>query len=659
MKKDVQFTDFSFMPKSQALFSVDMTQDLEYNSAPYKEINQARETFQRAAKTKGAKPEGRKTRDEKAFISKLNFILSHQDFTRFENSEDVLISLLTDSSTLFSRQYQAYEMNHQFFRGLRSEHGKTLEKELQYCRDYALRNVREGDQKKRYEHILSKLEVKSALEGWKLSKLESRLMSMVAMRQTAKGNPLFEIKRTDVDEAFMDALRNHRLDQLFYIWWKNLVYSMLPEQLCSTLEEWCPDIRFTPDEKESFPPVLQDYFYCMKRLPAEKRAAGHYVPSYTQADSNCCKEYLNKKHRLGEAVRRHKTWKPDDPEQLFNKGLRYHYIKDKETVCSKQISRALTEFLGKPCGNDEALECMVKRAERTKNIDTDLFPFHYLMVAVTDQDRLSSTPDTLGSGRILATCNSPYKSKFFKPEKEQKIKRIRLLHEVNIACKLSPEARSKNWNLFLRVHGTRIESKEEYDLWKDIIYPEGSDEAKENIPVMELTLLCLDCLETCLPNQMETLYCYHSGSPLHQGYFLKFIEQNSNVLDACVKRVKQKDWAKYKRKYLREWGKLECDPDAIWALCSERADLIRWGGISKGLNEKLMDFCSAAYSAIGRKSMLPERIEESVQELKSLLVETAFRTILKQEAVAVLAEQAEKLLNGDGYKISITNLEWL
>lgn len=677
MKKDVQFSGFKLMPRRLDSSAEGAMQDLK-NISDIEEINRARADFQFSAKTRGAKPEGRKTRDEKPFISKSKFVLSHRDFTCFEDPEDVLLSLLADSSTLFSRQYQAYEMNHPFFRDLRSEHGKTKKEELQCSKDYALRNIQEYTQRERYESILSKLEEKAALEGRKVLGLEYRLM-----RQIAKSNRIIIIRFSNdsdlksANEAFKAALYDHRFDELFYEHWKHWVYTMLPEPLCSVLERWFPDIQFGPEEKASFSIILEDYFSRLARIPVEKNEVGHFIPFYTQNDSIRCKEYLEKKLRLEEAVRRHKAWKPEDPKQLFKEGYTYRYKKDKTAVCSKQIGHALTKFLGKPCEADEALECMVKRAERTQNIDTDLFPFHYLMVAVTDQVRLTSIPETVGSGRILTTCTSPYKLEHLKSE--QRIKRIRLLHELNIACGLNREARSKNWNLFLRVHGTRIESRKEFDLWKDIIYPESGEEAEENIPVIELTLLCLDCLETCLSNQMETLYCYHNGSPLHQGRFLEFIEQNPDILKACVKRVAQKDWDKYKQKYLREWGKLECDPDVIRTLCSERADLIRWGGISAGLNEKLKDFCSIVHAATIEEletdmksennihelkkisqqlKIITQRIEGNIQELKLLLVEAAFRTILKQEAICILAGQAEKLLSEDGYKIYVTDLEW-
>ena len=48
-----------------------------------------------------------------------------------------------------------------------------------------------------------------------------------------------------------------------------------------------------------------------------------------------------------------------------------------------------------------------------------------------------------------------------------------------------------------------------------------------------------------------------------------------------------------------------------------------------------------------------------MQELKSLLVEAAFRNLLNTEAADVLAEQAENLLNRDGsFHLFFMNLTW-
>ena len=153
------------------------------------------------------------------------------------------------------------------------------------------------------------------------------------------------------------------------------------------------------------------------------------------------------------------------------------------------------------------------------------------------------------------------------------------LHQLTAACGLDKKGRSKNWDLFLNVHGTRIESDEEYRCWKDIIYPGGNKEAQEDIPAIDLTLMCLDCLRNCLPNKLEFLYCYRSHSIMHLGGFAKFIKQYPKILTSCVERIVQKGWSEYKKEYLKEWVKLDFDQKVIQSLCAQGAATIRWGTI--------------------------------------------------------------------------------
>ncbi len=281
------------------------------------------------------------------------------------------------------------------------------------------------------------------------------------------------------------------------------------------------------------------------------------------------------------------------------------------------------------------------------------------MVVVAEEKRVSSAPEYLSGNKILSVCNSA--NQLMKENPKEKVRRISFLHELNAACNLSMEDRAKNWNLFLNVHGTQIQSKEEYELWWKIIYGEqASGKAKEDIPVMELTLLCLDCLKECLPDSLETLYSYRPASFLHQGGFSKFLEQYPNVLKECVERIQQKDWTKYRRRYLQEWARLECDQEAIRALCNVRAALIRWGSISKGLNREFEAFCRSGYTKKKLETVTDKTIMENVQELKSLLVETSFRRILNREAAVVLAKQAEKWMNkASDYKIFLADVSWL
>ena len=82
---------------------------------------------------------------------------------------------------------------------------------------------------------------------------------------------------------------------------------------------------------------------------------------------------------------------------------------------------------------------------------------------------------------------------------------------------------------------------------------------------------------------------------MHLGGFARFIKQNPKMLDFCAERIVRKDWSEYKRKYLKEWVRLDFDQKIVQSLCAQRAAAIRWGTISKDWDNELRKFCEDEY----------------------------------------------------------------
>jgi len=234
------------MPVGKSFSTEETTRDLTEETIDSSQIEQARSAFQISAKKKGTKLEKRTSREEKPFISKVNFILSHQDFMYFSDPDDVLLSLLADCATLFSRSYQAYATGHEYYRALRLQHGKTENDELQCCRDYALRNVKESEQRKRYESILCKLEEKAARKRRQVTALEQAMILQIPFQL-----PLKNMQRDDA-ENFKAFLASPGGQFLFYNLQEESIYAFMPDRLCAVLHEWFPDIQLEPEEMSDF-----------------------------------------------------------------------------------------------------------------------------------------------------------------------------------------------------------------------------------------------------------------------------------------------------------------------------------------------------------------------------------------------------------------------
>lgn len=663
---DVQFSEknhLKLIPEGAGFAAEDEMCELD-SGATIRKINQIRSDFKASAKRRGAKLEGRRSRDEKQFISKANFILTHRSFTAFDDPEDVLLSLLADTSTLFSRSYQIYTANHEFYRGLRSQHGKTPADELRCCRSRALQTVKSPEQRRRYELILRRLEEKAAHEGRQVTELEPILVFQTGPFPGSISLPAVEAEDAEGVKRFLASPAGH---SLLYNQHKAFIYGCAPDRLCGILHEWFPDIELKPAEEPSFAlDVLWTYFAQARSIPAEKQAAGHYADSHRKIDKIHCKEYQNQKNSLKDVIQRYKKCSAADYEHIFEPDRIYEVYKTDhhlgkhpgnrtwfESICNatKEFLKSEENIAG---GVENIIDCIGQ-----SGVDALEFPFHYLMVIAAGKSALFRGARTLNGTKVMSFCSAPYDSKL--PEYEQRIRRISCLHQLNMVCELDREARSENWNLFLTVHGTKIESKAELEMWQEILYGKASENTKkepiEDIPAIELTLLCLECLQNCLSEEIETLYCYTNGSFMHQGGFAEFLKRHPQALNVCVERVQRKDVSADIQKYQAEWAKLDYDSAAIQKLCRKRAERIRWGN---DFNQELEDFCRPFYQSEENTTKEPEQLEQrvsrSVQELKTLLVEAAFRKVLNHNAAKSLAAQAEKLLSREPYQIELTDL---
>jgi len=209
----------TLLPRGQG-FSNEPGSQEEACEAGSNQINQAKTAFKKSAKLRGAQLEGRKTRDEKPFISKFCFILQHQHFTCFSDSRDVILSLLSDTSTLFSRGYQAYQINRELFREMRLAIGKTVEDEMRYCRNKALGCwIANDEQRERYDFLLQKIEErvrgewKNKKRRWSLAVFEEELLQQMVDRRDIKNELKSGRKHLSFRRVFDPAVCDYLLER--------------------------------------------------------------------------------------------------------------------------------------------------------------------------------------------------------------------------------------------------------------------------------------------------------------------------------------------------------------------------------------------------------------------------------------------------------------
>ena len=699
MKRGVHFIQenpefgISLIPISRGFISEEEMEVLS-DSAECAKIEIVRKQFKRRVLEKKAGIGERKSRDERPFVNKTQFILSRK---QEPYGDSLLLDLLADKTTLFSRSYQVYATDHPVYLELRRQQGDTADTQLQHCLNEALVKV-PSERKEHYEKLLRDIAEKAAQEQKSLLEIEQAMMDE-AVGPSVSDRVLEEFIRQAEENLKADDVLNE-LNELFPDWeltqqeteylcrsWLKMVgehgafqkyrevYTYdTPEGITKAenyLRNGFSELELQPEEAQTFiSNVLRSFFCCVKSLSLEKEAAGHHTAHYFVYDRKACKAYLERKERLQKVLEQYQDWKKQDEMSAFQSlpsllvDSAYCFAEEqKKSVPVGEIIKATKDYLLNTRGGAEhvseslANTVVIETISSSGNTIAE-FPILYLMVCVAGTSQLFSTPRVLTTQAFLDVLKSPY---YQKPARwRQRIHRIDVLHKLHELCGLDRNQRSVSWQCFLQIHGSVIESAEEADLWRMIIYGGAKkidfDNPEEDIPPIELSLLCSDCLQTCLPIQPERLYGYQGGSVLDMGGVALFLWKYADVLPACVQRIKQRPerWKNIQKQYLKQWSMVPCNLLEIKEQCRQGSALIRWGTIPNASQEELRGFCQSLHKG----DVDEKRIASDTEELKMLLTEAALRVVVNEQARQVLADIIEEVWSKDSdFKFRVSFLK--
>lgn len=624
------------------------------------DIGRVRRTFQRTVKRKSDQPdvnqslkkEGKQNKEnieyhleriEGQFICKPAFILKQKSRI---STTDILIYFLADVATLFSRDYQVYKTNRTFSYARRNQHGETLEKQRQCCRDFALQGLPEP-LKQAGDKVLIKMEETSS----------------TIRNEQSRVSKTKQISSAPNSEHVADGII---LPRKLY---RDLYLNKKPKDKTKILKKWFSHINLNEIGAQILlKKVLLRYFIKAHQIEADKKWAYNYSPTYRKMDNTAYIQYVRRSAHLKKTLERHKAWTARNFEFPFRKnsldtnpdiGMEVPY-ESKATEFTESVYRATARYFYNPnsAGKNISKRYVAEVIDwlQTEKDNAAIFPFQYMMVCIAGTRRLFTTATILPVKKILEFCRNPYgksssgkenKSKLLKIESER-VRRLRLLKELIEACNLNATERAKNWNLFLTVHGSTISSPDERELWRRILYRKkpNIDSPLEDIPPIELSFVVEEYLPQCLPIQPELLYCY-DGEILANGNFIRFLKEYPNVLEACMERVKRNpqiisDSSGPKNlleEYLKWWNSLSINYSEVRKSFEEAIKSFRWGTIPNASNGELTKHLQSA------RKMTGEALERNIRQFKSLLVECAVRRILAERAAEILLERAKVLFN--------------
>lgn len=410
--------------------------------------------------------------------------------------------------------------------------------------------------------------------------------------------------------------------------------------------------------------ALERYLFRCKDISTVKKEKGHYRHTYRKNDEINYRSYAKRKEILSNVVGRYKSWHEEDLDDVFF-GLsefsvdssisRLGKVENQDnifTLC--ELTRAYLENAGYNVQkfSNEYAQCVIRslygtgRNRLSHGDKVKTFPFRYMMICIAGTSKLFSSERTITGEDISAIIRKPYLAK--PSDKEQRIQRVRFLNELNRICCPDREDRSKNWKYFLQVHGTAIQSQQELNLWKEILYGDNAnytEEAHEDIPPIELALLCIEFLSSCLPVQYQCLYCYAGGRYTHAGGFVKFLREHPDGLQCCIQRIKasNKKWGNPVTEYMKYWAGAVYDAKKIQHLCEKISGMIRWKSVPGSSEGELQNFCREAHL---HDSDAEEAIAAETANIRVLLVEAAFRHILAENAENLLRKHIIEVFGG-------------
>lgn len=606
MNENVHNQEIRLIPVGGGFLPEEETAVLSEESAR-REIDLARKEFKRKVlgKTEGATE--RRTRDEQPFVNKVRFILRREHEACWEH---LLPDLLADESTLFSRGYQIYATDHRVYLEIRRQQGNTAESWLRRCLDKSLSDV-PYKQKERYEKLLRRVVEKAKQENKPLLKVEREMLDATSKEQTVN--------------------------------W---------------LKGWIPDFEPREDEVLFLDHVLRAFFGSVRNLRLEKEAAGHYSAQYQVRDKRAFLAYRKRKECLEKALKQYREWRVQG--ELVNVSRLPNPIVDLMGTSGKKmqphlpeekIAEATREYLTYTRGGAEHFDIelakeVVRQTAAAVGGKVACFPMLYLMVCVAGSSQLFATTRRVEQKMVLTAFKAPY---YQKPAMwQQRILRIKFLYKLHELCSLDRKQRAASWESFLGIHGSEICSSEESALWRKVIWggKQMLDDPVEDIPFIRLSLLCTDCLQSCLLLRPEQLFGYRSVSPLRRSGFAQFLREYPDALPAIVEKVSRqpKRWGDVQEQYLKLWSAIPCNLEEICELLRQGCGMIRWGLIPNASQEELSRFCQSLHKD---NKADEKQIASDVEELKMLLTEMALRTVLTDRARQVLADKIEEAWSKD------------
>lgn len=655
MQKETQFLDdpfsdsdnISLTPWGRGFFQEDQEDGLT-DADKIDEITSARKAFWNAC----GYTSQRSSDIRPHFLCKANFIFKNRQCTM---SKDVICHLLSDSKTLFSRSYQVYTSSHPYYRSFRNDTGKTPQEQHESCVTYAMTQC--PQQNDIYSSLLNRLFTYASNCKCHVFTLQDKLLTHFLPDDTdGFFNKVIAPGLQELSDETSDILCKHmilsyldaasscpetkRATCLKYL----SFFALGGETILHQLKEWIPDTSLSCEDASTFIcNCLRHYCEQEYSIISAQKISGHFKDKYRIADYSVYQDYQENLNRLSGYL---SSLESTSTNLAANLSDLYIFSQEPSqathTILSQIDINALSvgfqkylRTIGVTANNlfvEGAANQILLHCHR-HNI-ADCFPFYCMLLFIIGKSILFSERSnrclTFNNSEEICKCLRRIQTQSSSSQKHR-CAQIKFLYDICCSCQNLKISREECWNLFFKFCGFKPLSNAEKNLYIKI-------SAESDIPIIKLQLEVDKRLHLCLPICEETQYCYIPGSLLHLGKYAVFLKKHPDALNICINKIyrHKKTWEKHIKSYFKEWSSATFSIHSVNLICEEIAAHQKWKNVP-GFSTSELESLFGIKPSHSDFNLL-------VKELKRLLVESAIRRILNDNARDILTNLVYKSL---------------
>lgn len=555
-------------------------------------INDARTAFAAAC----GLPHSRPNEVYRVLGHKVAFINSYA-----ENITDMKIvdTLLADRSSLFSSGYEDDRVNRSHLDKLLEQYGGSTQEAYAVCVERAWDKYCSA---KKQEQI-------DKLEQMVRPMYESTLKALAEYaRATRNGMQYYARELHNANENAPDGQE--------------------AQALTAQIKQWVPDAVLTENRAVDF---YVRYFSAFMSAYREHRRLEKdhkkFEGRYMKCNAEALEQYLDRRKRLNEYREFCKEWNEcnEDTFEMIGEWS------DCSDVCNAEhLRKSVTSYLKVTRGKDVPNMDKVKEALQLAQIDTKRAAFVFLLICIQKRDCIVARVD--GKRDFdLDEVSFPENIYQEKPSAEKQRKaRLLLLLDVCEFFHDDGETVRDNLLYFLKLHGYRILSEEEAELWKTTL-----EKYRLMDDPVSLAWRYYENAQQCLQFDPSELYCCEAASPVHiDGFwammnnadFARYISGESRQIRISDETIAE---------YLKEWDSGCPDVTHMKEICLKAAE---------NNGRKNIDAWMEKWNAQSRNGEHWLTREMNSDELYSVLMETIIQQRLIKDARDILLKKIDELM---------------